>query len=92
MELTSLSCLKEGPGGPGGPGGPRGPIPGSPWNIGQIYHTENTGSPLSVRSRDRKEAMPLSAHTYLLTLRAHISWGPREALRSSVTLKDKGRD
>lgn len=32
--LTSLSCLKEGPGGPGGPwgpGGPLGPTPGSPW-------------------------------------------------------------
>lgn len=93
-EFTSLSCLKEGPGGPGGPGGPRTPTPGSPWDIRRICHTEDTEdtwSPLSVRSWDRKGAMLWSAHTYLLTLGAHFSWGSWKALRPSVTLEDKDR-
>lgn len=60
VQLTSLSCLKEGPGGPGGPwgpGGPLGPTPGSPWGQNTDCHTRVPGPALG-RGGDRPTPSP----------------------------------
>jgi hypothetical protein len=38
-----------------------------------------------------QERLPQPVHTHLFTLGAHFSWGPWEALWTSVSLEEKGR-
>lgn len=71
--LTSLSCLKEGPGGPGGPwgpGGPLGPTPGSPWGC-KTPVTSGCTALTAVRERNAHEQRPRQ-----LRLSPSRPWGP----------------
>lgn len=66
------------------------PNPRIPLGTQDNVSHQGTRLPLGVGVQTSARPRPSQADSHLLTLGAHVSWGPREALRPSVALEDRG--